>query len=174
MGGVVADGCFAELGEEAAGEAEPFGGFGHFGLRSQPAEGRVLDDLFDYGFGGFFPVVTGVGGGGAREVGGCDGEAVEKQAGAAGIDLIGGDAAEGVEEGELEGGAIVGVVEGEIEAGVAGYVRTATALVSGCDGTAGGVVVVTKLFVAEAGAGAAVAVGEDVAALVTDFFGVHG
>jgi hypothetical protein len=92
---------------------------------------------------------TAVGGGGwAREVGGGDGEAVEEEAGAAGVDLVGGEAAEGVEQSELEGGAVVGVRDGEVEGGVAGYVGLAAALVGGRDGAAGGVVVVAELLAA--------------------------
>ncbi|MBB5315654.1 hypothetical protein [Tunturibacter empetritectus] len=59
----------------------------------------------------------------------------------------------------MNGGAILG--QGQIEGGAAG----AAAAGSG-DGLAGGVVVVAELFAAEAWAAAAMAVGEDVAALV--------
>jgi hypothetical protein len=61
----------------------------------------------------------------------------------------------------LDGGAVFGVGEGE----GAGLV-----LAGALGGAAGGVVVVAEVFAAEGGAAAAVAVGEDVAALVA--FGV--
>ena len=53
-----------------------------------------------------------------REVDGGDLEAVEQEAGAAGVDLVGGDAAEDLADGELDGGAVFG--EGEVEGGAAG------------------------------------------------------
>jgi hypothetical protein len=103
--------------------------------------------------------------GGAGQVDAGDLEAVEEEAGALGVDLVGGDAAEDFADGALDGGAVLGV--GQVEGGAA-----ATALAWVGDRAAGGVVVVTELFVAEAGAGAAASVGEDVAALVLlDLFG---
>ena len=100
----------------------------------------------------------------AGEVGAGDLEAVEEEAGAARVDLVAGDAAEDFSDGELDGGAVFG--HGEVEVGLLG-----SALVWVLDGAAGGVVVVAEVFVAEAGAAAAVAVGEDVAALVAFWFG---
>ncbi|MBB5345333.1 hypothetical protein [Tunturibacter empetritectus] len=58
----------------------------------------------------------------------------------------------------MDGGAVLG--QGQIEGGAAG------AAAGSGDGLAGGVVVVAELFAAEAWAAAAMAVGEDVAALV--------
>ena len=92
------------------------------------------------------------------EVEAGDLEAVEEKAGAAGIDLIGGDALEDLADRVLDGRTIVGIGEGEFEGGAAGSAGV------GC-GFAGGVVVVAEVLSAQAGAAAAVAVGEDVAAL---------
>jgi hypothetical protein len=116
----------------------------------------VGGDFFD-DFGGFgFCTVVG---GGFGEVEAGDLEAVEEQAGAAGIDVVGGDAAEDFADGLLDGGAVFG--QGKVEGGAA-----ASALLRVGDGFSGGVVVVAEVFSAEAGAAAAVAVGEDVSALV--------
>jgi hypothetical protein len=93
------------------------------------------------------------------EVEAGDLEAVEEQAGAAGVDVVGGDALQDFSDGGLDGGAVFG--EGQVEGGAA-----AAALAWVRDGFAGGVVVVAELLLAEAWAGAAVSVGEDVAALV--------
>ena len=62
-----------------------------------------------------------------REVDGGDLEAVEQEAGAAGVDLVAGDAAEDLADGELDGGAVFG--QGEVEGGLAG--ATARGLVTG-------------------------------------------
>jgi hypothetical protein len=97
--------------------------------------------------------------GGAGQVDAGDLEAIEEEAGAFGVDFVGGDAAEDLADGYLDGGAVFGV--GQVEGGAA-----AAALARVGDRAAGGVMVVAELFVAEAGAGAAVSVGEDVAALV--------
>ncbi|MCU1226239.1 MAG: hypothetical protein JWQ42_4332, partial [Edaphobacter sp.] len=137
--------------------------FGDFGAWSEGAVGGVEDDLFDRGFGlrGVFVAgrFAGGGGSGSGQVRAGDLEAVEEEAGAFGVDLVGGDAAQDFADGELDGGAVVG--QREVEVSLAG-----AALVRVFDGAAGGVVVVAELLVAEAGAAAAVALGEDVAALV--------
>jgi hypothetical protein len=70
-----------------------------------------------------------------------------------------GDALEDLADGGLDGRAIFG--QSEVEGGAA-----AAALSWIGDGFTGGVVVVAELFPAQAWAGAAVTVGEDVAALV--------
>ncbi len=123
---------------------------GKFGGGCDGAEFGVEDDFFD-GFG-----VDAVGAGfffGQVEAG--DLEAVEEQAGAAGVEVVGGDALEDEADGGLDGGAVFG--EGELEGvGLGEDVLAA----------AGGVVVVAEVFVAEADGGAAVSVGEDVAALM--------
>jgi hypothetical protein len=116
----------------------------------------VRGDLFD-DFGGFgFGVAMSRGFG---EVEAGDLEAVEEEAGAAGIDVVGGDAAENFSDGLLDGGTIFR--QRKVEGGAA-----ASTLVRIGEGFSGGVVVVAKVFSAEAGAAAAVTVGEDVAALV--------
>jgi hypothetical protein len=121
----------------------------------------VDGDLFD-DFGLGFGVAVG---GGFGEVEAGDLEAVEEQAGAAGVDVVGGDALQDLADGVLDGGTVFG--EGEVEGGAA-----ASALLRVGDGSSGGVVVVAEVFSAEAWAAAAVAVGEDVAALVA--FGCFG
>jgi len=92
-------------------------------------------------------------------------EAVEEEAGAAWVDVVGGDALEDFADGGLDGGAIFG--QGQVEVGAA----TATCSRVG-DWLSRGVVVVAELFLTETRAGAAVAVGEDVTALVL-FFLLH-
>ena len=114
--------------------------------------------------GGFFDDF-GLGGLGFGEIEAGDLEAVEEEAGAAGVDVIGGDALEDLADGVLDGGAVFG--ERDLEGGAAGSTGVAVGR-----GFAGGVVVVAEVFAAEARAAAAVAVGEDVAALVT--FGCFG
>ncbi|WP_125483838.1 hypothetical protein [Edaphobacter aggregans] len=94
-------------------------------------------------------------------------QAVEEEAGAARVDFVAGDAAEDFADGELDGGAVFG--HGQIEEGGAGW-----ALAWVLHGAAGGVVVVAEVFSAQAWAAAAVAVGEDVAALVAFWFGHDG
>jgi hypothetical protein len=104
------------------------------------------------------------------EVEAGDLEAVEEEAGAAGVDVVGGDALEDLADGVLDGGVVLG--ERQVEGGAA-----AATLAWVFDGLAGGVVVVAELFLAEAWAGAAASVGEDVAALVLFRFWcgvVHG
>jgi hypothetical protein len=157
---------------------------------------EVFEELFDGGFGfqgahfcgwgkGSVGGVVGgvfheevVGGSGVRggfgEVEAGDLEAVEEQSGAAWVEVVGGDALEDFSDGELDGGAVLGV--GEVEGAEAGF-----ALGWVFDGSAGGVVEVAELLVAEAGAAAAVSVGEDVAALEAGFgvgrcgeVGLHG
>jgi hypothetical protein len=116
----------------------------------------VDGDLFnDFGRFGFGVAV----GGGFGEVEAGDLEAVEEQAGAAGVDVVRGDAAENFSDGLLDGGTVFR--ERKVEGGAA-----ASALLRAGDGFSGGVVVVAEVFSAQAGAAAAVAVGEDVAALV--------
>ena len=98
-------------------------------------------------------------GGGFGEVEAGNLEAVEEQAGAAGVDVVGGDTAEDLADGGLDGGTVLW--EWQVEGGAA-----AAALAQVGDWLAGGVVVVAELFLAKAWAGAAASVGEDVAALV--------
>ncbi len=148
-----------EFGEELFGEAGVAGSeivCDEFVAGREGAEAFVDDDLF-YCLRGF----CGQGGRACLgKVGGGDLEAVEKQAGAAWVDLVAGDAAEDVDDGELETGAVVAVGEVEVEGGLAAAAR---ASVRG--GLARGVVVVAELFAAERGRAAAASVGVDVAAL---------
>ncbi len=83
------------------------GSFVELGLRGERAVGLVEGDFVDGvgGRGGF---------GGFGEVGGGDLEGVEEEAGAAGVEFVGGDAAHEDADGGLDGGAVLG--EGEVEA----------------------------------------------------------
>jgi hypothetical protein len=118
----------------------------------------VGGDLFD-DFGGFgFGVTMGRGFG---EVEAGDLETVQEQAGSAGVDVVGGDALQDLAYGKLNAGAIVGIGERKVEGGTA-----ASAALRVGDGSSGGVVVVAEVFSAQTGAAAAVAVGEDVSALI--------
>jgi hypothetical protein len=76
-----------------------FGGV-DFGDGGEVAQGLVGGDVFD-GFGGGLQVFE------AGQVGTGDLEAVEESAGALGVDVAGGDAAEDVVEGDLDRGAVV-------------------------------------------------------------------
>lgn len=129
---------------------------------SEEAVLRVVGDFAD----GLLGLGLGVGFG---EVEAGDLEAVEHDAGAARIDLVGGHAAQDFADGVLDSAAILGVGKGE---------APALARAGVLDGTAGVVVVVAEVFRAvgatEGGAAAAAAVGEDVAALVDGFVGVGG
>jgi hypothetical protein len=142
------------LDQEADG-AFAFFGFADFGAGGEDAEGGVEGDLFYacclwrcFSGGWVF-----------GEVEAGDLEAVEEEAGAARVDVVGGDALQDFADGGLDRGAVFG--EGQVEGGAA-----AAALARVGDGFTGGVVVVAELLLAETGAGAAAAVGEDVAALV--------
>ena len=141
--------------DEECDGAFALGGFADFGAWGEDAQFGVGGDLFD-DFDGFgFGVAVG---GGFGEVEAGDLEAVEEEAGAAGVDVVGGDALEDFADGVLDGGTVFG--EGEVEGGAAAR------RCRGGDGFSGGVVVVAEVFSAQAWAAAAVAVGEDVAALV--------
>lgn len=145
-----------QLLEEAADEAGGLRGGGgkDLGARGEGAEGGVGDDVFDDGLLG---EVEGDEPGAGQVLRG-DLEAVEEESGAARIDLIRGDAAEDFTDGDLDGSPVFGreQVEGGLAAAVKGGVG---------DGLAGGVVVVAKFFLAKCRAGAAAAVGVDVAAV---------
>jgi hypothetical protein len=103
----------------------------------------------------------GVAAGGLRfgKVEAGDLQAIEEEAGAAGVDVVGGDAAEDFADRGLDGGSVFR--QGQVEGGAA-----AAALARFVDWLARGVVVVAELFLAETWTGAAASVGEDVAALV--------
>ena len=126
--------------------------------RGERAQFGVDNDLFDGLEGGFG---FGACGGGLRagQVQAGDLEAIEQQAGAARVELVGGDALQDFADGELDGGAVLG--ERHFELRAAG--RAGGDLVSR-HGLARGVVEVAKFFATQARALAAAAVGEDVAA----------
>src|SRR5712671_5032660 len=102
--------------------------------------GDLFDDFGGLGFG--VAVDRGFG-----EVEAGDLEAVEEQAGAAGVDVVGGDALQDFADGVLDGGAVFR--QRKVEGGAA-----ASALLGVGDGFAGGVVVVAEIFSAQAGAAA--------------------
>ncbi len=120
------------------------------------AEGGVFDEVFD-GLGG---CGGGGSGGQAREAERGYLQAVEQDTGAARGEIVGGDAFEDLADGGLDAGAVGDVGGREDVGGEASFAGG-----GGLDGAAGGVVVVAEGLVAEAGAAATVAVGEDVAAL---------
>ena len=123
------------------------------GRGSERAKLRVIEDLLDE------QRWLGVG----RQFGqGDDGglQAVEQQAGAAGVQVIGGDALQHQRDGVQDAAAVAELVgAGELEGAEAGL-----ALGGVLDGAACGVVLVAELLPAQAGRGAAVSVGKDVAA----------
>jgi hypothetical protein len=137
-----------------------------FGDGCEGAVSGVNDDLVDHLRNVFVVLAVDyrVGACDRGQVAAGDLEAVEEESGAFGVDLVAGDALENLADGELDGGAVVG--EGDVEASAAAF-----AFVRIFDGAAGCVMVVAEVFVAEAWAAAAVAVGEDVAALETYGFG---
>jgi len=140
-----------ELGDGAFAECD----LGDFSARGEDAEGWVDGDLlYGLGFGGWFCAGLDFG-----QVEAGDLEAVEQEAGAAGVDVVCGYALQDLADGGLDGGAVFG--QRQVEGGAA-----AAALFGVRDWLSGGVVVVAELFLTEAWAGAAVAVGEDVAALI--------
>ena len=136
------------------------GVFLELGFGGEEAEGGVEDNLLDMrlGLGLDLLLVGGRGGDGFGEALEGDLETVEEESGAAGVELVLGDAGEDFADRELDGGAVLG--HGEDEGALAG----AAAAELG-DGFAGGVVVVAEVFAAERGRAAAAAFGEDVAAL---------
>jgi hypothetical protein len=132
------------------------------GLWGEDAESGVgCDLLHGLWFGALVVGVVVAGGYALRfgEVEARDLEAVEEKTGAARVDVVGGDALQDLADGVVDGGAVFG--QRQIEGGAA-----AAALARAGDGWARGVVVVAEVFSAQAWAGAAVAVGEDVATLV--------
>jgi hypothetical protein len=160
----------SELVEEHLADALGAVGEGDLGDGGEVAVGAggVGDDLgdgVDEVFGGEWGEV---GAGLGRQVEAGDLEAVEEQAGAAGIEGVGGEALEDEADGGLDGAAILG--EGELEGGLGGVFAGERAGL----GSANGVVVVAEVLVGagggglegeQGGAAAAAAVGEDVSAL---------
>jgi hypothetical protein len=139
--------------EESCGRAFDFltgfesGGWGEEAVGG--VEDGFLDDWVGYVVGSAF---------GQVEAGAL--EAVEEEAGAAEVDLVGGYALEDFADGVLDRAAVLGDGDGEIRGlGLAG------GEFSGGDGAAGGVVEVAEGFAAQAGSAAATSVDVDVAAL---------
>jgi hypothetical protein len=138
---------------------------GHvFGGWGDCAELRVLTDFF-YGNGTIFGLEFG-------QVEAGDLEAVEQKAGAAEIDVVGGDTLEDFADGVLDGGAVFGQHE------VEGFAALTACDWSG-DRFAAGVVVVAKIFFPKRRTATTMASGKDVAALETSrlgagICGVHG
>jgi hypothetical protein len=99
-------------------------------------------------------------------------QAVEEQAGTFGVQTAAGQALQDEADGGLDGTAVVG--QREVEGGQ--RVRLEVGERRAGARAAGGVVVVAEGLVAEAFGAAAVAVGEDVAALEVERFGLgwHG
>lgn len=111
----------------------------HLGAGGEVAEPGFSDDIFDSLYCYFFEfgVLPG-------QVEAGDLKAVEEKTGAAGVNIVGGDALEDLADGELDGAAIFGQGKTEGRAAAAALARVG-------DGLSGGVVVVTELLGAEAG-----------------------
>ena len=132
----------------------------------------VVDDLFNELRGLFVAAVSPAAGRGSAFVGSGLGEidrgdleAVEEETGAARVDLVGGDAAEDLADGDLNGGAILG--KGEVEGGLVALAGLAFPF---WDWPTIFMVVEAEVFVAERWTATAVAGGEDVAALEAWFW----
>jgi hypothetical protein len=169
------DGAVGDAFEDLLGDAEGTGlggGWEEFGDGGEGAVLGVEDQLFgDVGGAGgvvgivelvvFVPFLRGgCGAGFARQGADGDLEAVEEHAGAFGVEVVGGDAAENLREGELDGGAVLDDVEEEWL-----FVFIGIAVSVGARGGAvGAVVVVAEEFAAESGGAAAAAGGVEMAA----------
>jgi hypothetical protein len=92
--------------EHALGRADFFFQFAKGGAGGERAEDGVDGDVFDGGLGWRGGVLAG-------EVEAGDLEAVEHEAGAARVDVIGSDALEDLADGVLDGAAVLGVGEDE-------------------------------------------------------------
>jgi len=195
LGGLVGL-CLVELVEEATPAAGFVGNavlwFFVEGDGGDEAEVGVVDDLVDggnFGFGGDVAGAAGVAGWlGARLAGsegdGGDLHGVEEESSAAGVEVAEGDAEDDLVDGGLDGALVLDVREDEGggAAGVVDGLGLQAVAVTVWGGAARGVVVVAEGFVlaagaragAEAGALAAVAADEDVAALLARVFGLDG
>lgn len=126
---------------------------------SEEAEGGVVGDVFDEGFG--LGVQQGGGGlGVAGKVGGGDLQGVEEKSGALGVDVGCGDAGHDAVDGELDAGSIVDGGHGEDGLGGVGVPDGGGGLL------AGGTVIEAEVLSAKGGRAATAAFGEDVAAEV--------
>jgi len=133
-----------------------------FGDGGEVSELVVGGDVFD-GLGGGLELVE------AGEVGAGDLQSVEEDGGAFVVEVSGGESAEDVVEGDLDGGTVVDGLHAE-DAGAAGEWGVLEA---------GAVMVVAEVLGAQGGRAAAAAVGVDVAAEVAALWvevviGVHG
>ncbi len=131
---------------------------GELGGRGERAQLGVHHDLLDVGLGDDFLVIF-------QQVEAGDLQAVEQQAGAARVQVVGGDALQHLPDGVLDGAAVLRV--GQLE----GALQALSALqFPNRDGAANIVVVVAERLIAQAWAAAADAVDLDVAALVAGLF----
>ena len=133
------------------------------------AGGEVLGDGDGALFGVFYDVFHGGGGVGlfflAAEVAAGYLEAVEEEAGSFGVEVVGGEADQDLGDGGLDGASVFGV--GESEGSSLIQLCMASLGVLFWDWAAKIVVVVAEVFTAERGRAAAMAAGQDVAALET-------
>jgi len=134
-----------------------------FDLRSESTKFRMKDDFLDNGL--MRQAASFLGALLLGQVSAGDLEAVKEQARAARVEVICGDGMEDETDGGLNGDAILRGWQSEDT--TAGFTLTQVG-----GGFTGGVMVVAEVFIAQARAAAAVAVGEDVAALVA--FGCFG
>jgi len=118
-------------------------------LGSDEAELGIIDDFFDRSR----PLIRFR----FRDVAAGDLKAVEQKSGAAGIDLVGGDAAQDFSERDLEFGAVCGVSEGELIAFLFAQARVLYGRPVGC-------VVVAEVLAAQRAGAATPPVGMDMAA----------
>ena len=130
---------FPERLQEEAGKANIAGfGIDVVGDGRERAESGMLDNLFDE-FSGWLGVAGGLNG--AREIHGGDLEAVEEESGSARVEVVGRNAAEDLADGELDCGSVFG--QRDLKGGLAGAAFPRVG-----DGETGGVMVITKFFVA--------------------------
>ncbi|MEO6910985.1 MAG: hypothetical protein ABI158_08690 [Edaphobacter sp.] len=122
------------------------------GARSKIAQLGMSNDPFDRG--GVRLRCSGFG-----QVADGDLEAIKEESGAFGVDVAAGDALDNFSDATLNGAAVLGCRQLE-------EVGAAPVFAQNFDGLMSGVMVVAELFVAQARAAAATAVGEDVAATV--------
>ncbi len=120
----------------------------------------IVNDFFDlrgaFGVGLLF---------GAGQVAAGDLQAVEEEAGALGVEVVGGEAAQDFGDGKLDGGAVFELADGESGLfGAAGFLRSSP-LGEVFHRASILVVKIAEIFLFECGRTAAMAGGEDVSAL---------